>query len=75
MRSLSKNVKKTLRRGQKKNDLLWLKVLREIHNNRMRNMRLVDNLPHVGESNNDKIKVDERVVLNTKDRVIFFLCL
>ena len=71
MRSLSKNVYQ----GSKKNDLLWLKVLREIHNNRMRNMRVVDNLPHVGESNNDKIKVDERVVLNTKDRVIFFLCL
>ena len=41
----------------------------------MRNMRVVDNLPHVGESNNDKIKVDERVVLNTKDRVISFLCI
>ena len=27
------------------------------------------------ESNNDKIKVDDRVVINTKDRVIFFLCL
>ena len=62
MRNLSKNEKmkirdrrklicevcrKTFIRGKKKNDLLWLKVLREIHNNRMRNMRVVDNLPHV----------------------------